>query len=128
MTTLSSKVETKAKQEHRCSLCMDKIKVNEVYLKTVFIFEGDICNWKTHKHCETLAVRLKMYEDCEDGLGCDEFFEYVSHKHQDILIAQLPNRESNDYGDIIKQLRYVPIRDKMWFVIRFLNRAEPKIG
>lgn len=124
MTTLANKIETKARKEHRCDFCMDKIRVKETYLKTTFIFEGDICNWKTHKHCEKLAIRLNMYEDAYEGVDCDDFAEHVQCKYIELLSSQIPEKHRRDCDDIIHQLGYVPIRDKMWFVIRHFNKLD----
>ena len=122
MTSLADRVETKAKKEHRCDFCCEKIRIKEVYLKSTFVFDNSIQNWKTHKHCEKLAKRLKMYEDCQEGLGTDDFLEFVSDNYIKILSRQMIDK-SNNYI-ITSELNKVPRRDKVWFLIRYFNQLD----
>lgn len=128
METLSTEKETKARKEHRCDFCSYKIMVNELYMKSTHVYDGSIYDWKTHKYCAKLAHKLKMYDECyyDEGVTMDDFMETVSEKYHDILIRQLPDRDTNDYGDIIRELRNVKFWDKLWFVIRHVNKLEKK--
>ena len=69
-------------------------------------------------------IRMKMYDDCDEGVTMDDFMEHVSGKHNDILISQIPDKDANKYGDIIRQLTKVIFRDKLWFVIRHFNKLD----
>ena len=125
METLSSPKETKARVQHYCDFCNEKISINETYLKSTHVNDGSIYDWKTHKHCEKLAQTLNMYKQCNEGVTMDNFMEFVSDKHSEILRSLLPNNgHHSNYDDIILQLRYVPFYDKLWFVIRHFNRIE----
>jgi len=124
MTTLQYPTETKARKEHQCNFCYDKIRVKEPYIRSTHVFDGEIYTWKTHTYCAKLADRLNMYDDCEEGLGGEEFKEYVSDKHFKILWSQIPDDAKEQCRDIANQLGDVKFKDKMWFVIRHFNKLE----
>jgi len=124
METLSQSKETKARIQHRCDFCNDRIVIGEKYIKSTHAYNGQVYDWKTHKYCSKLANRLKMYDDCEEGVTMDDFMELVSEKHNDILITQIPDKDANKYGDIIRQLTKVRFTDKLWFVIRYFNKLD----
>jgi hypothetical protein len=124
METLSYPKETKARKKHSCDFCGDKIIVGEKYIKSTHVFDGQIYDWKTHKYCYELANKLKMYDDCDEGVTQDIFFQSVNDKHDDILISQIPEKDASKYGDIIRQLTKVRFKDKLWFVIRYINKLD----
>lgn len=126
METLSSPKETKARVQHYCDFCNEKISINETYLKSTHVNDSSIYDWKTHKHCNKLAQTLNMYEQCDEGVTMDDFMGFVSNKHDDLLINELPfdKEQPRKFSDIIQQLRLVPFYDKLWFVIRYFNRIE----
>ncbi len=127
METISSQKETKAIKIHRCDFCGEKIEVGQGYLKSTHKYDGEVYDWKTHKQCSDLADKLNMYEDADEGVTGDMFQETVSNFHDDILIEQLPKDEGRKYSDIIQQLRHVRWRDKLFFVMRHLNKQAPPI-
>jgi len=126
METLSYAKEIKARKQHSCDFCNERITVGEKYEKSTHVFDGHIYDWKTHKYCSKLARRLKMYDDCDEGVTMDDFMETVGITHDDILINQIPEKDVKKYGDIIRQLSKVRFRDKLWFVIRHLNKIDEK--
>lgn len=95
-------------------------------MKSTHVYDGQVYDWKTHKHCNKLASRMNMYEYCEEGLTADDFMIAVSEKHSDILMEQIPDTDSPKFGDIISQLNLVIFRHKLWFVIRHFNTIDKK--
>lgn len=128
METLKNPTETKAVKEHNCSFCGEIIAKGTVYEKSTHKNNGDVYDWKSHKHCSDLASRLKMYDDAEDGLTQDCFMEIVDNHHDDLLLKQLPKNDINNYSDIIEQFKKVKWRDKFWFVIKYYNRMDKLKG
>ncbi len=124
METLSYTKEVKAIKEHRCDFCSDKIRVGETYTTSTHKADGSIYDWKTHKHCSDIAHRLKMYEDCDEGLTTDGFQESIHNAHDDLLINLLPQDKRNEYIDVIQQLRYVQFNKKLWYVIRHYAKID----
>lgn len=125
MKTLSYPKEVKARKEHRCSFCNERITKDTIYMKSTHIYDGRVYDWKTHNHCNKLAHRLNMYDHHdEDGVGMDDFMEHVSCKHGDILIEQIPEKDRPKFGDIIRQFNLVIFRHKLWFVIRYFNQID----
>ncbi len=122
METLSYHKDIKAKKDHSCNFCGDKISQGESYIKSTHKHDGEIYDWKTHKHCSELADKLKMYDDADEGVTQDCFMEIINEAHDDLLIKQLPVDEIQKYTDIIQQLRKVKFRDKLWYVIRYYKK------
>lgn len=127
METLMNPTETKATKEHQCSFCGGKIHQKEIYVKSTHKNDGDVYDWKSHKYCSDLAIRLKMYDDCDEGLTMDDFMETICSKHDDILISQLPKNELSKYDDVIRQLRCVRWSDKLGYVIRYYAKIDKGI-
>lgn len=128
METISYPKETKARKKHRCNFCNELIFAGEVYIKSTHVYDGGMYDWKSHKHCSELADTMKMYDECDDGLTADDFMEFVSEKHHEILVKDIPEKDCRKYGDIIRQLTKVEFKEKLWFVIRFFkkNPQTPK--
>mgnify|MGYP006784108041 FL=1 len=128
METLKNPTETKAIKEHNCSFCGEKIPKGALYEKSTHKNDGDIYDWKSHKHCSDLSKRLKMNESAMDsgyeGVSGDFFMETIDCEHDDLLLKQLPKNDINNYSDIIEQFKKVKWRDKFWFVIRYYNRMD----
>ncbi len=125
MNTLSYDKETKARKQHACNFCNERISIGEKYMNSTYIYDNRIYDWKTHKYCSKLADRLKMYDSVYDeGVTMDDFMEIVSDKHVDILTNQLPDKDVRKYNDIISQLTKVIFRHKLWFVIRHFNKLD----
>ena len=127
METLTYQTDTKAKKEHSCDFCGEKIRVGETYSKSTHKHEGSVYDWKTHKHCSDLATQMKMYDECEEGVTQDDFIEYVSSKHFDLLVGLFPEKEIQKYSDVIQQIRYVSFKQKLSYVIRHyakLNKEQ----
>lgn len=124
METLTYPKETKARKEHGCNFCSFKISEGEVYIKSTHVYDGQVYDWKTHKHCAEIANRLKMYDDCDEGLTQDDFMETIHCVHDDLMIKLLPQNELQKYIDIIQQLRRVIFRDKLGYVIRYYKKLD----
>jgi len=125
LETLTYQKEVKAIKEHRCNFCCEKIKKGETYMKSTHKQDGTVYDWKTHKHCSEIVDRLKMYDDCDEGVTMDDFTETIHCKHDDLLIEQLPYKEQPQrFNDIIQQLRHVKFNDKLWYVIRYYKKLD----
>lgn len=127
MITLLEPTETKARKQHRCSFCNERIMVGEKYIKSTHVYDGSAYDWKAHKYCNKLAHTLDMFKQSYEGVTQDYFIETVNDTHDEILINQIPKEDRGKYSDIIKQLRRVNFRDKLWFVIRHFNKLEKQI-
>lgn len=122
METIKYPTETKAAKEHRCNFCGEKIHKNEVYLKSTYVADGGLYDWKTHKRCADLANKLKMYEDCDEGVTQDDFVEIVSNAHDDLLINLFPQEDIKKYSDVIQQIRKVGFRAKLFYVLKNIDK------
>lgn len=62
----------KAKKEHRCSWCNEKILIGEQHDYTVGIFEGEFSTQRLHNECSQ-AQRKVPHDDICDGWFPGEF-------------------------------------------------------
>ena len=127
MITLSNQKETKARKQHTCDFCGERIPIGSIYLNSTHVYDGAFYDWKTHKYCAELADRMKMYDDCEEGVTMELFMEYVHEEHYDILTRRFARNELEQYKDICDQLGHVNFREKLWFVIRHFAKVDKKI-
>lgn len=121
MTTFTHAKEVKAQRTHVCDFCCSKIQQGELYVYSSHLGEDGPFSWKRHKHCEKLAIELKMYDDPE-GVGADDFMEHVCEYYYDTFRELFEDDDSRKYDIVFQQLKYVPIREKIWHVIRHLNK------
>lgn len=84
METLSNRIERKANKQHKCSFCLLHIKKGDNYLISVHKNDGEIYNWKSHKHCNDLANKLDMFSDCEEGVTSEDFNIYIDEEYSTI--------------------------------------------
>lgn len=124
MELLSPPTKTKAKKDHRCNFCCERISAGSTYFKSTLKHDGELHDWKTHTHCADLADRMKMYDDEPDGVSSDVFCEHIHNKHDDLLIGIFPVAERQKYSDIIQQIRHVNFHYKLWYVIRHFIKLD----
>jgi len=125
METLKPPAKTKAKIDHRCDFCGEKIHKGDMYMCSSHADSGRAYSFKTHTWCDGLASRLDMYGDAgEDGVSQDYFMEAVSSTYDDIMIKMFTNEDSKKYQDAIMQLRHVKFREKMHYVIRHYQNLD----
>lgn len=100
----------KARKEHKCDFCCEKIKKGEVYNSQTNVYDGDIYVWKTHKKCSEIAAELRMYDNCDEGVGQSEFWDYITEEYQDLMIkTNLKKYESKGFKipSFLNQLNFV---------------------
>jgi hypothetical protein len=111
--------EVKANKEHGCDFCREKIKKDEVYIKSTYRSYGSLYDWKSHLQCFNIADRLKMYDDCDEGLTTSDFQNSIDSEYFKLLIAKFSREDYEKYIDVIQQLHNVEFKDKLKFVIRY---------
>ena len=121
METLQQPKEVKARKKHQCDFCFERISEGENYIKSTHVHDGEVYDWKTHKHCSKLASDLKMYEDCDEGVTGDYFQEIVADKYYSIMVSKFEGDDRNKYSEEIGHFRYVSFRHKLGTVIRCLK-------
>lgn len=124
METLKYPTEVRARKKHYCDFCAETINITEIHLVSTHKFDGRVYDFRTHKYCQELASKLKMYDYADEGVNQEFFMETISHEHDDLLIGLLPEGEALKYSDIIRQLRNVKWREKLWYVIRHYNKKQ----
>jgi len=92
MQILSETTPT-AKKKHRCNFCGLPINPGEKYESQFIENCGDAYPWKTHPSCSALADKLDMYNQCDEGVTEEDFYEIVYSKYRDIT-----GRRSRDNG------------------------------
>lgn len=74
----------KAVKPHKCYFCQQEIKKGTTYTVQTNSYDGEIFSLKHHQECNTLAIKLKMYDNCDEGLSCYEFAENIFEEYNEI--------------------------------------------
>ena len=83
----------KARKEYRCDWCGQTIKVGEVYGRQTLSNNGEIYEWKNHIRCSKIATKLRMFDECDEGLDDDHFQEWIGEEFKELKgnkIEKLP--------------------------------------
>lgn len=65
----------KARKAHPCDYCGEKIMPGEKYLRSAFMYDGEVYTWKEHKRCHFIAQEIWEYCDPDEGMTHEEFCE-----------------------------------------------------
>lgn len=84
METISTKIH-KAKKEHTCNFCLGLILVGEKYKAQFNNYDGNVYTWKSHLYCCEIASKLKMYDECDEGVTDEDFYEYISNEYNEVV-------------------------------------------
>lgn len=75
----SSVCTQKARKQHTCDWCCQKIEVGETYQRQAVFDSGTAYTFKNHILCMDLANKMEMFKDTYgEGLSPDDFCEHVS--------------------------------------------------
>jgi hypothetical protein len=78
MPEVIEQVDRKAKKEHICDYCGQKIEIGEIYEDQACVQDGVLYHWKSHMSCKELTRELQM-EGYDEGLTAEDFREYVNN-------------------------------------------------
>lgn len=84
METISTKI-LKAKKFHRCDYCNQKIDLGEKYTNQFNRVSEGVYTWKSHLHCDEIALKLKMHDQADEGVSSDDFFEHIQCEFSHIM-------------------------------------------
>lgn len=88
MEVLQEKTRTAAKL-HRCDYCYGIIEKGDSYNNSTLVADGEIWTWKSHVHCQELALKLNMFAECYgEGLTADDFQETITEEYRKIVGLQ----------------------------------------
>lgn len=109
ITTIQSAKQTKAKKEHKCDFCLGTIEKGTTYLKSVHVYDS-IYTWKTHERCSKIASELKMYDEVDEGVTTEDFYEFIKDRYK-VIMSETQNEiyesDSFVFPSFIKQLDFV---------------------
>lgn len=101
METIQYPTKVKANKEHKCFFCDGTINKGDFYIKTVLKYES-IYTLKIHLDCIYIADKLKMYDDCDEGLTHDIFIECINFEYHKII-----NDENKEIPNFQQRLKVV---------------------
>jgi len=124
METLLPPTETKANKEHKCSFCNERISKGETYLKSTHKFDGELYDWRSHINCGWIASKLKLYDDCEEGLTQDDFIESIREEFYTLMINRVEKDDFKKYQELFGYLRSVYFKQQLVYVIHHYKKLE----
>lgn len=109
MLTVLRETYPTARKEHVCEFCGEKIAIGQKYVRQTTIYDGTIYDFVTHRECEEVAHKLRMYDDCDDeGLDGESFREnlkeYVYANHYDEHTDDVYTSWQVNYYDMAKKI------------------------
>lgn len=85
--TVENRRYRKARQEHVCCACKEKIRSGDVYRNWFIVFDGDA---ETYKHCLRCA---RMYDEIAKRMDCDQAPDFklnCGHSWQEVHCDEPP--------------------------------------
>ena len=86
MQELDRKIRV-ARKEHECDFCGFKIEKGEKYDWSKNVYDGMLYEWKSHLSCLELASKLNMFEECDEGVTSEDFYEFVEQEYPGTVIG-----------------------------------------
>jgi len=111
MQVISSKI-LKARKEHRCDLCLEKIEKGSQYERQ-FNKINYVYTFKSHVYCKSIASHLNMYDDLDFGLNDENFMETI--RQEFIFLQELHNSEVFNY----EHYRYPSFQEQLYYVCTY---------
>jgi len=102
----------KARKEHICDWCNQKIQIGHIY-NNLFLKGDDVYVWKNHIYCLEIANKLNMFDNCDEGLTESDFVEHISEEYIKII--------SQTQKDIYesKEFKRPSFSDQLDFVLNY---------
>lgn len=119
MKTISN-AKHKARKDHKCNWCNCVIEKGTIYTRQFLINNGETYEWKNHIHCEEIANKLKMFDDCDYGVDEENFHETISE--QFIMLMEHYESEVFNY----EHYRYPSFKEKLEYVCKMHDIETPK--
>ena len=110
MPEFISQGERKARKEHTCNYCGEKIEKGETYRFAFLKDGGDVYQWKGHLRCNFIAIELWRYTfvcpDCEHYKNeeCTQDKPYCLDMIAEILKENKLVKEKGEYSRQIWKL------------------------
>ena len=92
METIQHQKLVKSNKYHLCSYCNMSIYKGTQYLRSFHKHEGQVYQWKSHTHCSDIANKLKMFDDCDEGVTGEDFDEYIRNEYDKYGMEFLKNQ------------------------------------
>jgi len=109
METISSS-KPKANKQHTCDWCEGVINKGDIYEKTVLKHDF-IFTWKNHIKCSQIALKLNMFDNCDEGLDSESFKECIN-----IAFCEIWQKKDIEYYES-KDFRIPSFAEQLDFVI-----------
>jgi hypothetical protein len=90
-----------ARKQHNCNYCGGIIQVKERYNYSVLKYD-DIYSWKSHSRCDEIVSKLRMHDNCDEGVTMDDFYEIIKDEFH-----KLQTTEDYEVPDFQGQLNFV---------------------
>lgn len=90
-----------AKKDHKCSYCDGVIPKGENYRRAVLKYDN-LYVWKSHHRCDNIVSKLRMHDNCDEGVTQDDFYEIIKEEFHNLQTI-----ENYFIPDFYGQLDYV---------------------
>ena len=100
--------EPKARKEHRCEWCNEKICVGEKHFQRTYVFEGDFNNGRMHLECKA-AMEKTPHDELIDGWMPGDFKRGKMATNKKVIDLETYKLEKNldKMGEFITDLEII---------------------
>lgn len=108
----------KAKKFHVCDFCGQRIELGEKYSNQFNRQSEGVYTWKSHIRCNEIASKLKMFDEADEGVTADDFYEHIKNEFMEVM--------SEDHNEIYESKSYKipPFVEQLNFVINHHTTPE----
>ena len=92
MTTLTNK-RVKARKEHICNFCGNKIPRGETYNYSTHVFDGQVYSWRSHAKCDDLCSAIWDFVDPDEGMTYELFCDNLREIADTFVCPECPYRD-----------------------------------
>jgi hypothetical protein len=85
MSITLSYQKRKARKDHICDFCGGIIKKDTIYQRQGIVHEHKLYTWKAHYRCLEICNKLDMFDNCDDGVTQEDFYEYINEEYYKLL-------------------------------------------
>ena len=96
ITTIQEPTARKSRKDYHCDYCYELINKGTKYIHSVYSFDGDIYQFRTHIHCDKICDILNMHDTLDDGVSQSLFQECIIEEYYKLNNVAFEDKSHNN--------------------------------
>lgn len=88
MSVTLSFTNQKARKDHKCNFCGGIIPKDTEYQRQGIVHDGSLFTWKAHFRCLDIEGKLRMWDNCDEGVTEDDFCEIIKEEFHNLQTTE----------------------------------------